>query len=448
MRFRQPLIRIIILALLFAFLFSGCSRNGQITPASTEPDEAQPEKAEEITQPDPVSTAAPDSLLLVESVFSSESPFCVPEISESAFSTICSGVTLAVSQNENRRHIEILMRREIPVKFSGPFAIEAEILTETSEGENLDQNQYGLVMVDGKGNRHVLRVQGKYFNWETWAIDGKLKTTSRLNLSYSPNILPSGQINHFRLVCSTENCDLFINGEFTARLPNEMPWGLYALGIFTASDWDEQFGSVKFLNFLAAAHEQEEGSSESIRISDDLTMDSGIFSQMGLSGAFNSFEADGFHFSPVIPYGYYAAKANPSFADVSVSVVVDMDINPDKSSSQYGGLICRSSLEGMYMAVVRADGTYSIFRDTPQRQFALLAERTSEHIRAGAAKNDLRMDCIGEQINFYINGNQVESLTDSRYGLRFGRVGLYTKAGGSPAPDAIIFRDLFIEEIR
>ena len=100
------------------------------------------------------------------------------------------------------------------------------------------------------------------------------------------------------------------------------------------------------------------------------------------------------------------------------------------------------------MAVIRADGTYSIFRDTPQSPFALLAERSSDAIVSGDADNDLRLECVGSQINFYINDIQVESLTDTRYGIRFGRVGLFTKAGKEPALDAIVFSNLLVEEIQ
>ena len=99
------------------------------------------------------------------------------------------------------------------------------------------------------------------------------------------------------------------------------------------------------------------------------------------------------------------------------------------------------------MAVVRANGTYTIFRDTPKHPFAMLAEQPSEHIQIGEADNRLRLDCVGNQIDFYINGNLVESLTDSRYRLRFGRSGFFTKSGGSPDPDGIVFRDLVIDEI-
>jgi hypothetical protein len=100
------------------------------------------------------------------------------------------------------------------------------------------------------------------------------------------------------------------------------------------------------------------------------------------------------------------------------------------------------------MAVVRGDGTYTIFRDSPQRPFALLAEKASEVILPGFVENKLRLDCIGDQIDFYINNAQVESLTDTRYGLLFGRAGLITKAGGTPDADAVIFSNFSITEVR
>lgn len=429
-------------------LISACSPGQPTLPPEAPPTETLLEKEPEATPTAAATATTSPSLIGLASIFSGESPFCAPEVAESAFTSVCAEGALTVHQKDSRRRVDILMLREITTTHNGPFVLTADILSEPAEGVEMDQNQYGLVVVDGEGMRHALRIRGKYFDWETWSMEGEIKTSQRYNHSYSPFIHPAGQENNFRIQCTEERCDLFINQEFTARLPNEMPLGSYALGVFTASDWDEQFGQVKFMSFQAQPLPSEQTQPQPITIRDDLSSDGGTFSQMGLSGAFNSFEADGFHFSPVIPYGYYAVKANPSFADVSVSAIVHMQIDPQKSSSQYGGLICRSSQEGMYMAVIRADGTYSIFRDTPPQQFALLAERSSEYIRSGAADNELRLECIADQINFYINDHLVESLRDTRYGLQFGRVGLYTKAGGTPDQDAIVFRNFQIEEIQ
>lgn len=102
----------------------------------------------------------------------------------------------------------------------------------------------------------------------------------------------------------------------------------------------------------------------------------------------------------------------------------------------------------MVAAVIRVDGTYTVFRDTPQRPMAVLARKSSKEILPGLSENQLRLDCKGNLIDFYINGIKVESLDDTRYSVRFGRAGLYTKSGGAPDPDAIVFSNFSIKEIR
>jgi hypothetical protein len=188
--------------------------------------------------------------------------------------------------------------------------------------------------------------------------------------------------------------------------------------------------------------------SQTYTLSDDLSIDRGTFSDRGLAGAFNAYQTDGFHFSPVVPFNFYSARTGPSFSDVSVEVVITMEIEPGVSGSQFAGVVCRASQEGSYMAVIKVDGTYTIFRDTPQRPLAVLARKASDAILPGRSANKIRLDCRGDQINFYINGAQIESLTDTRYKVDFGRTGLYTKAGGDPNEDAIIFSDLSITELR
>ncbi len=99
------------------------------------------------------------------------------------------------------------------------------------------------------------------------------------------------------------------------------------------------------------------------------------------------------------------------------------------------------------MAVIGVDGIYTIYRDTPEKPFTLLAEKRSKAINSGLADNQLRLVCKGSSIDFYINGQKVEALDDSRYQLNYGRAGIYTKAGGDPNQDAIVFSDLTIREV-
>ena len=125
-----------------------------------------------------------------------------------------------------------------------------------------------------------------------------------------------------------------------------------------------------------------------------------------------------------------------------------MDIERGVSGSQFAGVVCRGSQEGSYMGVIKVDGTYTIFRDTPQRPLSVLAHKASDAILTGLAANKIRLVCRGKQIDLFINGEQVESLTDTRYNVNFGRAGLYTKASGDPTEDAIVFSDLSIIELR
>jgi len=258
----------------------------------------------------------------------------------------------------------------------------------------------------------------------------------------------AGRSNNFTLTCGWESCDLFANDALIACSPFGTGEGISAIGYFTASSWDEQFGSVTLERLEVVELSGSLPELQHFTLMDDLSSDRGTFSKMGLSGAFSEFDQDGFHFSPVIPYGYYAAKADPALADVSVSAVVNMDMVPGVKATQYAGVVCRSSFDGKYMAILRVDGTYTIYRDAVRRPFALLAKDQVLGIRTGRSDNTLRLDCVGDTISLYVNGSLVESFTDTRYGLRYGRSGLFTKAGGAAHSDAVIFSDLSIEEIR
>ena len=148
----------------------------------------------------------------------------------------------------------------------------------------------------------------------------------------------------------------------------------------------------------------------------------------------------------MIPYGYYSAKADPALADASISAVVNMDMVPGEKATQYAGLICRSSFDGKYIAILRVNGSYTIYRDAVRRPFALLTKGEVEGIQPGRADTKLRLDCVGDNISLYINDMLMESLTDIKFGLRYGRTGLFTKAGGGAHSDAVIFSDFSIEE--
>ena len=441
----------------FVFFINIVVGVGAITACSPAQQPVQPETTNTL---EPIEDAASQEVELIAVPTATELPFlihpldfskgavfCAEEPANSPFSLSCAEGILTVSQTDNRRKNNIYLLREEPLT-SGRFSLTASVTSHPVDMDKLDQNQFGFYFTKPSGTSFVLRVQGQYLNFEEWKITDSVEVISATNRTYAPELYSAGHANNFKLTCEWDNCDLFANDTLVARLPFGTESSINALGFFTASAWDQQFGSITLTSFEAVELPGGLPEPEPFFLLDDLSDDRGTFSQMGLSGAFSDFEEDGFHFSPVIPYGYYAAKSGPSLADISVSVAVNMDIDPDVKATQYAGVVCRSSLEGKYMAVLRVDGTYTIFRDTIQRPFALLAQGQVEGILPGRSNHSIRLDCVDDTISLTINNTLVKSFTDSRYGIRYGRWGLFTKAGSVPYSDAVIFSDFSIEEIR
>lgn len=391
------------------------------------------------------SATAPVSILDTKAGWAA--PFCVQPEVENEFQIKCSDGALIITQSSARKRVDITIEQAYPLDYKGDFYLQVSTTSFPYETNTLDVNQYGLFLTNQDGIRYKLLLKAQTIGMETWSMGETPTLVDKLNMTYSDFLAPQGEKNTLELACRADYCDLFINDNRVTRLPIDMSNGINGVGIHSSSAWDEKFGSVLFEDLNITAAPAAEESLPLLEIMDDLHSDNNTFSTLGLAGAFHDYMEDGFHFSPLIPFDYYASTVETLFSDVVISTVVVMDIDPEQSASQYGGVICRSSDDGFYGAVIRADGTYSIYRYTPQRSFALLAEKRSEVIHSGREENKITLECKGQQINFFINDIQVESLVDTRYGLRFGRVGLFTKAGGEPNPDAVVFLDLQIKAV-
>jgi hypothetical protein len=374
-----------------------------------------------------------------------DSPFCETDPDNLLVPT-CENGGVVISRTDDPRRMNLFFNREVAFPADG-VSIQAEVISTPPEGLKLDQNQYGVYMIDRDGIYHAVRVSGQYLNFETWSLDEDLEVDSRYNRVFSPLLNPSGQSNFFNLACFESLCEVKINSHLAGRI-SEGTNGITFAGIFAAADWDQNFGRVIFNGLDYKEIDANLPDSQTFTLSDDLTSDHNTFSDRGLAGAFHSYQPDGFHFSPVVPFNFYSAATGPSLADISVEVTITMQIDPGVSGSQFAGVACRASQEGAYLAVIKVDGTYTLFRDTPKRPLAVLARKESDAILPGRESNRLRLDCRGDQIDFFINDTQVASVQDSRYNVSFGRAGLYTKAGSDPNENAIVFSDLLITELR
>ena len=396
-----------------------------------------------IPQPTPTSIAT----ILEPQQINLDSPFCQSRDADVGLVLTCADNAILIDQSESRRGMDVIIKRETEVDASG-FSLKAEVVSNPADVTRLDKNQFGFFFTTRAGRTFALRLEGQFFNFEEWTVEGEKEKILTLNQSFAPQMQAAGRPNAIQIVCAQQNCDLLSNGSLAGRFPIPGENRFQYLGLFAASPWDERFGSVTIENLAIEALPADRPESQTFNLADDLKADHGTFSMMGLSGAFSDFEADGFHFSPVIPYGYYAAKAGPALRDVSVSATIEMDFSPGVPATQYGGVICRDSSDGRYLAVLRANATYTIYRDSVRQPFAMLAKDTVDAIPAGRSAHRIQLDCVDDMISLFIDGEMVESFTDDRYSIQYGRSGLYTKAGGAAYSDAIIFSDLEIKEMR
>jgi hypothetical protein len=106
------------------------------------------------------------------------------------------------------------------------------------------------------------------------------------------------------------------------------------------------------------------------------------------------------------------------------------------------GLVCRAEdLDNYYFFVISSDGYYGIGKtiDGVQELINSPGMLPSEEISQGKAKNHLRADCIGEELEFFINGKRIAKVKDSQ--LSQGRVGIF--AGTLEASENVVLFDNF-----
>jgi hypothetical protein len=341
----------------------------------------------------------------------------------------------------------------LPIQPTETFTLEADLFSQGAPGK-ADQNNYGFIFGVDETHTYSLRVKGQYYRFEKNLLmkdylkpEGEIFLNKNWNWNYSSAFKPTGNQNHLQMTCAGGSCDLTINQQLAARFNLDQTLRISSLSLFAEVGYYKPFGRVSVDNLHLYAPADPVSPEKVFVFNDPLQSDQGTFSKTGMSGAYNRFQPDGFHFSPIVAFGYYGVKSDPALGDVSVSASVRLKADSPQTS-MYAGLVCRSSLDGMYFAAIRESGYFSVFRDSPTRPFSLLAEARATSIKTGGEVNQLRLDCIGSNISFYVNGIKVASLQDNTFNLIFGRSGFFTKAGKNPDGDAIVFSNLEVKEVR
>lgn len=140
----------------------------------------------------------------------------------------------------------------------------------------------------------------------------------------------------------------------------------------------------------------------------------------------------------------YDSWANPDsniFSDVRIEAEATKNGGPDDNDF---GLICRYlNDEEFYYAVISSDGFYGIYKATGTSSTLLGHDelQPSSAIHQGLVTNKIRLDCVGDVLTLYVNGQQIDQQTDSEYSS--GNVGLLAGTYEIPGTD-ILFDDFTV----
>ena len=149
-------------------------------------------------------------------------------------------------------------------------------------------------------------------------------------------------------------------------------------------------------------------------------MTSGIESQVDLSFGDGKLTL---HLSPhedKIPW-YYLINTASTYADVQVEAIVSNTGNNANGVS----LICRLSDKGWYEFWLSSSGYYAIYAfDGAGNTYNELFTGGSPAIHAGLSTNVYTAICKGDELALLVNGEQIRSVTDIRFGLPEGNIGI------------------------
>jgi hypothetical protein len=112
------------------------------------------------------------------------------------------------------------------------------------------------------------------------------------------------------------------------------------------------------------------------------------------------------------------ANANRNFDDVIITAQARQSSGPDDNAY---GVICRyQSPENFYVFLISGDGHYAIGKyqsSSPQITYLTGEGQYVFHdaINQGAAANEIRASCIGNELSLTVNGIHLDSVTDPTF---------------------------------
>jgi hypothetical protein len=178
---------------------------------------------------------------------------------------------------------------------------------------------------------------------------------------------------------------------------------------------------------------------------DDFSSDSTGWGTGNDSSSLVEYADSGLHMLVYVPfYVTWSNQGLKSFDNVHIEVSVK---NKSTDPQALFGIVCdeQGSTQSFYYAGVSSDGYYAIIKSAVAQKDVFLKEGTSDVVSTASGSVRLGLDCGGGSLTLYVNGQKLDSVSDSTYSS--GVIGLFTASDDAASGAEVTFDDFAVTKL-
>ena len=143
-------------------------------------------------------------------------------------------------------------------------------------------------------------------------------------------------------------------------------------------------------------------------------------------------------------YVTWSTQSVESFENVHIETSVKSESTDPEALF---GIVCneQGSTESFYYVGVSPDGYYAFIKSAVAQEDVFLKEGTSDLISVSSGSVRLGLDCGGGSLTLYVNGQQIDSVSDSTY--TSGVIGLFAASDDENGGADVTFDDFVVTKL-
>jgi hypothetical protein len=143
-------------------------------------------------------------------------------------------------------------------------------------------------------------------------------------------------------------------------------------------------------------------------------------------------------------YVTWSTPSLTSYENIHIEVSVK---NESADQEALYGIVCneQGSTQSFYYAGISPDGYYAFIKSAVAQDDVYLKEGTSDAVAAAGGSVRLGLDCGGGALTLYVNGQQVDSVSDSTYAS--GVIGLFAASDDQANGTNVTFDDFVVTKL-